>query len=110
MAAPLSEVSRAILELLEHARQAAVQAAAELVEVVALTWRDCAARLPHVDAQTVRRTFENLMRAGKLERAGHVKVPGSRRPMLACRLPMKAQAQMVLADAMGSWMRGPAIA
>ncbi len=107
MAAPLSEVSRAILDILEAARLAALQAAVDLAAKVALTWRDCAARLPHVDAQAVRRAFENLMRAGKLERVGPVKVPGSRRPMLACALPAPPDAQLALAGVMGAWGRSP---
>ena len=104
MSAPLSEVSRSILEIMAAACAAAKAASQQ----AALTWRDIAARMPHINADSVRRSFENLLRAGRLARVGPVKVPGSRRPMLACSLAQSSQASLDLQAVMSSWMGGAA--
>lgn len=73
-----------------------------LVEVFAgsaepLTWRGAAARLVEAgylqsiapgELRLVRRTVENMVRAGELARVGEVAVSGSRRPMVLFSLPV----------------------
>lgn len=81
----------------------------------AMTWRAAAAELvaaghlPSVGASEllmIRRTVENMARAGELVPCGHVRQPGSCRPMTAYQFrPVgeagrKGEAWLLLADAM----------
>lgn len=102
-------------------RSPLVQALREIVLArgdAAATWRDLAQALAgrglinagaRAEVRLVRLTVENMATRGELQRAGTVRVPGSRRPMVAwvagCDAP-QGPPMLGLADVMQCW-NGP---